>query len=499
MLSLVVNVLSLILSLALPLLVAGEPQNVTLRLNSPLVSFTPGWKAATFPGTELPFAFADGQNEEVQVMLPEQTTTVFYQGFKVSGGALYFACIDCNSTDAPGPYIFEVDAHDSTENGTQPSTTLFSFTDLDPTRQHVLRVINLEDSRFNHTSQITFDSVTVVIDSAVGGNASTTATTSPSGSTSTGLHGGLQTITVTATDTGANPTSTTPPPRQEPASTSDSSNSRTTNANPPGVTQTTAAQSTSGTNANTPGSPQSTAGAGTSTATVLPTATPQPTSRGGGSQSLGNISTGNGASGGGTTVPGSSATSTPGPEQPQPVPSGSAGAGGTFSQPSASPIHTSPHPTGTSSGSNAEANSSTGVSKTVIIVIAVLASVLVLSLLVAVIVMMVRNQAARRAAADPEGNVGLMREAAPSGVVSGPLGLAPMRPQNPFADSIPADVPLDAPEGAGSVESFSEPEFLPRPPPPAVPPKSPLRSAFNSRTSPWLNRVPRNSSPDSSS
>ncbi|KAI9057136.1 hypothetical protein FKP32DRAFT_1681872 [Trametes sanguinea] len=492
MLSFVVNVLFLILSLALPLLVAGEPQNVTLRLNSPLVSFTPGWKAATFPGTGLSFAFADGQNEEVQVMLPQQTRTVFYQGFRISGGALYFACIDCNSTDATGPYIFEVDAHDSTENGTQPPTTLFSFTDLDPTRQHVLRVINLEDSRFNNTSEITFDSVTVVLDPTAGGNATTsvTASTADSGATSSVLHGGLQTITVTATDTGASPTSsTTRLPVQEPASTSDSSNSSTTDANPPGVTQTTATQSASGTDANTPGSPQSTAGAGTATATTLPTATAEPTSPANPSQS-------GGASGGSTTSPNGSATDTPSaPGASQSAPAAS------ISQPSASPIHTTPPPTdtGTSSGSNTAATSSTGVSRTVIIVIAVLASLLVLSLLAAVIVMMVRNQNARRAAADPEGNAGLMREAAPSAVVSGPMGLAPMRPQNPFADTVPPDVPLDAPEGAGSVESFSEPEVLPQPPPPAVPPKSPLRSAFNSRTSPWLNRVPRNSSPDSSS
>lgn len=120
---------------------AGAPLNATIRLDSPLVSFTPGWRVATFGGTGQQFAFTNGQNEELRVTLPresflpsigratltrallwysENTTAVFYQGFKVAGGSLYFACIDCNSVTAQGPNTIAVDAHDDTENGTQP-------------------------------------------------------------------------------------------------------------------------------------------------------------------------------------------------------------------------------------------------------------------------------------------------------------------------------------------------------------------------------------------
>ena len=57
-------------------------------------------------------------------VLTEQTTAVFYQGFTITGGALYFACIDCNSTADVGVDIISVDAHDSRENGTQPPVSL---------------------------------------------------------------------------------------------------------------------------------------------------------------------------------------------------------------------------------------------------------------------------------------------------------------------------------------------------------------------------------------
>ena len=72
MLSFAVNVFLLTLSLVVLPRVAGTPQNVTLRLDSPLVSFSSGWRAATFNRTGLEFAFANGPNEEVQVVLPRE-------------------------------------------------------------------------------------------------------------------------------------------------------------------------------------------------------------------------------------------------------------------------------------------------------------------------------------------------------------------------------------------------------------------------------------------
>ena len=40
--------------------------------------------------------------------------------------------------------------------------TLFALS-VDPTQTHVLRVINLEDDRFNGASQITFDSLVLTL------------------------------------------------------------------------------------------------------------------------------------------------------------------------------------------------------------------------------------------------------------------------------------------------------------------------------------------------
>ena len=53
----------------------------------------------------------------------ENSTAVFYQGFRVTGGALYFACVDCTSASDRGPDAVAVDAHDTTENGTQPAVS----------------------------------------------------------------------------------------------------------------------------------------------------------------------------------------------------------------------------------------------------------------------------------------------------------------------------------------------------------------------------------------
>ncbi|KAI0335982.1 hypothetical protein GY45DRAFT_569813 [Cubamyces sp. BRFM 1775] len=435
-------------------------------------------------------------------VLTEQTTALFYQGFTITGGALYFACIDCNSTSDVGVNIISVDAHDSRENGTQPPTTLFSFTDLDPTRQHVLTVVNLEDDRFNNTSQITFESVIVQIDASDDGNSTT------SSAPATIIHG-VPTVVVTATDTATTSvitTATTTDTLTQPARAS-SSGDATVGASPtqsPGVsTLATVGNSVAqtGTGVTNP-SPSASAGSGGSTSGV----TAKPTGSGATQASGGTPTSTQPANSSQTSQAGGGSSTSPvgGTSSPGNGGSASSSGGAHGSQPSASAIFSStPNASGTAGASNNGQPSTTGVSKPVIISIAVVASLLVLGLLGAVLFMLLRNQAARRAASmDAEGAAGLMREAAPAAMVSGPVGLAPMRPQNPFADIVPPNVPLDA---SRSVESLEEPEDsvaseysmpieVPRPPPPAIPPKSPLRGAFN-KSSPWLNRIPRNSSP----
>ena len=111
---------------------------------------------------------------------------------------------------------------------------------------------------------------------------------------------------------------------------------------------------------------------------------------------------------------------------------------------------------GDSAQSNNNAGTSGGVSRTVIIIVAVVASLVVLALLGAIIWLLVRSQPPAR---DPEGAAGLMREAAPTAIISGPVATAPSRPQNPFADSVAPDVPLEEPSAARVVALSS-----PRPP-----------------------------------
>ena len=83
-----------------------------------------------------------------------------------------------------------------------------------------------------------------------------------------------------------------------------------------------------------------------------------------------------------------------------------------------------------------------GVSKTVIIVVAIIASLVVLALLGAIVWLLLRSQPPP---ADAEGASGSMREAPTTAIISGPIGLAPMRPQNPFVDVVPANIPIDEP------------------------------------------------------
>ncbi|KAI0824188.1 hypothetical protein BC628DRAFT_1380203 [Trametes gibbosa] len=561
-----VNVLLLILFIAsfhAPRPVAGAPTNTTLGLNSALVTFTPGWRTATFSEDGSRFAFADGLNEEVRITLPQNTTAVFYEGFRVAGGGLYLACLDCALDVESGQLIginaSIVDAHDSRENGTQLPDTLFSFTDLDPVTNHVLIVVNMEDPQYNNTSQITFDSAIVTTDSQEVGNSTAsssivilpnlpTLTVTAIESSSTiidspttsppGAHGPISTDPVTDTATTSaglpaatmpgdtntsDPAQSTPPPGGQSGTTTiattGGADQGTTTAQSPGAspTDTQIGGNTQPGQTNTgvgTATDTTSASTGDATSSATPTDPPSGTSQsaGGSPPSSTPQPSGGSASNGSSQPTGASPPNgTPSPTGGSGVPT-SPGDGTSLPSPSISAIFTDPNAppgaTGTPPASNNGAAGSTGVSKPVIIAIAVVASLFVLALLGAVLLVLVRNRAVRQTQTeDVEGGVGLVREAAPTAMVSVPQGLAPMRPQNPFADTVPADVPLDAPSAEGaSAEAAADGAYeieevllapQPQPPPPPIPPKSPLRGNF--RSSPWLNRVPRNSSPTSPS
>ncbi|OJT12625.1 hypothetical protein TRAPUB_10866 [Trametes pubescens] len=430
-----VNVLLLILSIATlhaPRRVAGAPVNATLRLDSPLVSFTPGWRAATFAGDGSQFAFTDGLNEEMLITLPPQTTQVFYRGYKVAGGALFLACVDCAvdvvNADLVGinSTALVVDAHDSTENGTQPATT------------------------GTGTTAGTTTATTGTATSAGLPGATITAIPPPSSSTSAGVtttgttDSGTtaQTETTSQTTTGGVPGTTT--------------STQSTAANPTGTQTTVASQPDQpGTTTSAPTDPSSTGTGGTSTVTSSnpPNGSPQSTS--GSNPPNGSSQT---TAGGGGTATGAGATQT----------TGSNPTGNNTPSPSISPVFSGvpATPSGMSAPAPDTKGASTGISKPAIIAIAAVVSLIVLALLGAAIYVLVRNRGGPPPG-DKEGQAGLIREttATPTAMVSAPvpIAFAPMRPQNPFADSVSADIPLDEPIAFG--ESYVVDEVFAQPPP----------------------------------
>ncbi|OBZ78782.1 hypothetical protein A0H81_00605 [Grifola frondosa] len=358
------------------------------------------------------FAFANGEDDEVVATLPANATAVFYQGFRVSGGALYLACLNCI---AGGEQRFlEVDAHDPTDNGTQPPTVLFSFTGLDPTVAHDLSVFNLEDDRFDHTSQITFDALVVTvlapqmtpmpqrpgrtgtvvtstssISTAIHSVPTATATQDPS---STGTaSGSASQSTATTPSSGVSQSSTS---RMSPLTTSTSPTSSTSRQSP-SVTSSSQTPQTA-TTSNPP--PQ------TSTSPTVTTTSLGPST---------SISSENSTSGGAT---------------------------------SASPDSSSTGPANTSSAASNGGKRTASLSTTVIAVVAVVSAVGVLLLLLGVIFAM-RRARRRQMQVDVEGSAALMRGLTPSPIqnISGPLDIAPVRPRNPFEDQVQPTVHIDTP------------------------------------------------------
>ncbi|KII93346.1 hypothetical protein PLICRDRAFT_35544 [Plicaturopsis crispa FD-325 SS-3] len=135
-------------------------KSVTIDDKDPSLTFTPGWRlVSSSSATGGTFAAVDELEGAVDASLPNGATAVSYVGFKQSKGAMYGACIDCE-VGRQSSFI-SIDAHDPTTDDEQLPTTLFTFTDLDPTISHSLTVFNLPDPRFDETGQLTFDSLVV--------------------------------------------------------------------------------------------------------------------------------------------------------------------------------------------------------------------------------------------------------------------------------------------------------------------------------------------------
>jgi len=114
------------------------------------------------------------------VSLPNGTVGLDYIAVPRSGGATYEVCIDCDSVD-------ETKGEWSIVDGNQPGLTnenqaapivLFSVVSLDPNVHHSITVTNIPDTRFDNTSEITFESLTVKVANVNGTSTPGTPTSS---------------------------------------------------------------------------------------------------------------------------------------------------------------------------------------------------------------------------------------------------------------------------------------------------------------------------------
>ncbi|GBE78188.1 hypothetical protein SCP_0110710 [Sparassis crispa] len=157
----------------------------------PLTGLLPerGWSFVRSPSiSDGVYAFAGGFGEEVQVVLPANTISVYYLTFKQRGGALYVACLD---NEGAGTRFMGVDVHQPNVDDDQVLSVLLCFANLSPTIRHTLTVVNLQNLDFEGISQITFYSliVTVLDDVGTSSIASIRLTSVPASTSSVGTTG----------------------------------------------------------------------------------------------------------------------------------------------------------------------------------------------------------------------------------------------------------------------------------------------------------------------
>ena len=82
-------------------------------------------------------ALLDRQTDDSRALWDSvaDTSAVFYQGYKSSGGALFRACVDtaCDVSVESDENVVVVDAHDDTEDGTRPPVSTLHTPLLRPT------------------------------------------------------------------------------------------------------------------------------------------------------------------------------------------------------------------------------------------------------------------------------------------------------------------------------------------------------------------------------
>ncbi|KAI0732242.1 hypothetical protein C8Q72DRAFT_882300 [Fomitopsis betulina] len=158
------------LAFAPVLVVATGLQDQTFGINNSAVLFSTGW--STVSNAAGTFRETTGKANEVEIFLPAGTVTVFYVGFKQTGGALYAVCLDCGTS---GQLVRQINASDPMAD-TSPAV-LFSYSGLNPSTSHTLQVVNGVDAAFDNTSTLTFKEVVTFVN-VTSTSLSSTATTS---------------------------------------------------------------------------------------------------------------------------------------------------------------------------------------------------------------------------------------------------------------------------------------------------------------------------------
>ncbi|KAK7058777.1 hypothetical protein VNI00_001401 [Paramarasmius palmivorus] len=189
---------------------AAAQQNVTLFFGNPALTFLPGWDISTAQASRSQFLVFDDIDDALEIVFPRFATRVTYTGLKRTGGSQYGVCLNCNDSGS----IRVFDGHDDNleRDSLAVPTTIFQIS-LPPNRQNTLSLINLPDNRFGGDSELTFVSLTVLVDDGSVSSSSSLSTTSRStsatsvrtSSTSSSIFSSSGTTSVSETTSSQNP------------------------------------------------------------------------------------------------------------------------------------------------------------------------------------------------------------------------------------------------------------------------------------------------------
>ncbi|KAI3622495.1 hypothetical protein WG66_015503 [Moniliophthora roreri] len=161
---------------------ARAQRNLTLRFGDPALTFLPGRRTSTAQAPRSQFLLFNDIAVALEADISGFASKIIYTGLKRTGGAQYGVCLNCNDSGS----ILVFDGHDDnldTDSQAIP-TTIFELS-LNPNRANTLTLINLPDNRFGGDSQLTFDSLTIMVDDGNQSASSILSSTSSSSASAT--------------------------------------------------------------------------------------------------------------------------------------------------------------------------------------------------------------------------------------------------------------------------------------------------------------------------